>query len=275
MLDRLLFLFPFSLFLFPNFMKLITHPNPASLAAAVAARIADDLDAALAERGRALLALAGGRTSPPVFRQLATQPRDWSRVTILPSDERWVPAHHADCNLRQMREAFTAAPGIHWLALVPDLPAGAADASFANRALAVHPEPFDVAMLGMGVDGHFASLFPGAPTLADGLALPVGAGLSRELSEQPVKSSRDKPAPTDSKAAIAIVPDPMPTAGPHPRISLTLARLLHSRTLLLVITSADKLAVLERAQAEGASSALPVAALLHAAHPRAEVHWSP
>ena len=258
-------------------MRFVTHSDPGSLAAAVAARIASDLDVALAARGRALLALAGGRTSPPVFRQLATEPRDWSRVTILPSDERWVIASHADCNLRQMREAFAAAPGIRWLALVPDLPAGPACADFANRALAARPEAFDVAMLGMGADGHFASLFPGAPTLAEGLALPVGADLSRELSDQPAKGLRDEPTArkAESSAAIAIVPDPMPSAGPHPRISLTLARLLHSRTLLLVITGADKRAVLERAKAEGEASALPVAALLRATHPQFEIHWSP
>jgi 6-phosphogluconolactonase len=255
--------------------QLIAHTDPSTLAAAVAARIASDLDAALAERGRALLALAGGRTSPPVFRQLAAQPRDWSRVTILPSDERWVPATHADCNLRQMRESFAGANGLHWLALVPDLPAGRADAGFANRALAAHPEAFDVAMLGMGADGHFASLFPGAPTLAAGLALPVGAGSAGGASGAPGKSSRAEPAPTESAAAISIVPNPMPAAGPHPRISLSLARLLHSRTLLLVITGADKRVVLERAQAEGDASALPVAALLRAPHPRAEIHWSP
>jgi 6-phosphogluconolactonase len=275
MLDRLLFPFPFSLFLFPNYMKLVTHPDAAALAAAVATRIASDLDAALAERGRALLALAGGRTSPPVFRQLAAQPRDWSRVTILPSDERWVAANHADCNLRQMRESFAGAHGLHWLALAPDLPAGPACADFANRTLAAHPEAFDVAMLGMGTDGHFASLFPGAPTLAAGLALDAGAGCVRDALGDSGNSSRAQPAPAKCIAAIAIVPNPMPAAGPHPRISLTLARLLHSRTLLLVVTGDDKRAVLERAEVEGESSALPVAALLRAAHPRAEVHWSP
>lgn len=257
--------------------QLIIHPDPSALASAVAGRIASELDQALAERGRALLALAGGRTSPPVFRQLAAQPRDWSRVTILPSDERWVAASHADCNLRQLRESFAGAKGIHWLALVPDLPAGRADAGFANRILAAHPEAFDVAMLGMGADGHFASLFPGAPTLAEGLAVPAGAGSSRELLAGRSESSRGEPAAVESGAApaIAIVPNPMPAAGPHPRISLTLARLLHSRTLLLVISGDDKRAVLERAHTEGEASNLPVAALLHAQHACAEVHWSP
>ena len=230
-------------------MKLVTHPNPAALAAAVATLIAGDLDAALGERGRALLALAGGRTSPPVFRQLAMQPRDWSRVTILPSDERWVAADHPDCNLRQMREAFAGAEGIRWLSLVPALPQGAPSTAFASGALAPYPQPFDVCMLGMGADGHFASLFPGAPTLAAALS------------------------PDQPEVAMPIVPDPMPSAGPHARVSLTLSRMLNSRRLLLVISGQDKRAVLERAR--NGDCSLPVASLLAAAHPCAEIHWSP
>lgn len=259
-----------------------THLNPDALAAAVAARISVALDDVLALRGHALLALAGGRTSPPVFQRLAAEARDWHQVTILPSDERWVAADHADCNLRQMRAAFAGAEGIDWLPLVPDTPVGEVDATFANANLASHAQPFDVCMLGMGADGHFASLFPGAPTLAQALQLPVGAR-SRAIGAEGIGQApiAGKPAPTDSQsaisgpAAIAIVPDPMPAAGPHPRISLTLARLLHSRMLLLVISGADKRAVLERAQAEGDATALPVAALLGAHHPQAEVHWCP
>ncbi|MCB1598515.1 MAG: 6-phosphogluconolactonase [Lysobacterales bacterium] len=246
-----------------------THSTPAALAGAVADRIAVAMDLALAERRQALLALAGGRTSPPVFRQLASAQRDWSRVTILPSDERWVAADHADNNLRQMREAFAGADGIHWLSLVPALPTGDADAGYANAALAEYPQAFDVAMLGMGADGHFASLFPGAPNLAAALQVPATVGAD---------SVRDQgPSPTASavKDAVAILPDPMPAAGPHPRVSLSLARLLRSRLLLLVITGADKRAVLEQARAQGDASMLPVAALLRAAHPAAEVHWSP
>ena len=132
------------------------HANTDQLAAACAARIDAELDIALRERGAALLALAGGRTSPPVFRRLAVQFRDWSRVTILPSDERWVAADHPDCNLRQMREAFAGAEGIRWLSLVPALPQGEASAAFANGALAPYPQPFDVCIAITAVVGRRA-----------------------------------------------------------------------------------------------------------------------
>jgi 6-phosphogluconolactonase len=224
------------------------HVDADALATACAHVIDAAIDAALLDCGVAMLALAGGRTSPPVFRRLAARHRDWSRITVLPSDERWVAADHPDCNLRQMREAFAGADDIRWLSLAPALPQGAASAAFANGALAAYPQPFDACMLGMGTDGHVASLFPGAANLAAALD------------------------PANPEAAIAIVPDPMPSAGPHPRVSLTLARLLRSRRLLLVITGDDKRRVLERARA---GAPLPVAALLAAAHPAAEIHWSP
>ena len=76
-------------------------------------------------------------------------------------------------------------------------------------------------------------------------------------------------------AAAAILPDPMPSAGPHPRISLTLSRMLRSRLVLLAITGLDKRAVLGRAQLDADATRLPVAALLHAPGAQVEIHWSP
>lgn len=225
------------------------HADAEQLAAACAARVNASLDDALRERGKAVLVLAGGRTAPPIFRRVAAQPRDWSQVTLLPSDERWVAADHPDCNLRQLRDCFVGIDGIRWVSLAPAQPQGEANAAFANGALAPYAQDFDLCMIGMGADGHFASLFPGAPTLAEALAL-------------------DQP-----KSALPILPDPMPAAGPHPRISLTLSRLLRSRRLMLVITGADKRAVIE--QARGGDDRYPVAHLLRAVHPNAEIHWSP
>lgn len=229
--------------------KLIRHAHADALIEHLANSMAEDIDRALTLQGRALLALAGGRTSPPVFKRLAAQPRAWSKIQVVPSDERWVNQDHADCNLRQMQEAFTGANGIHWLSLTPNPCTGPVNAQHGEAVMRAHPEAFDLAMVGMGVDGHFASLFPGAPTLPQALDL------------------------HHTRSCIEIEPDPMPAAGPHARVSLTLSRLLRSDRLLLVITGTDKLAVLERAQ-HGAQS-LPVAALLKAHHPAAEIHWSP
>lgn len=229
--------------------KLIRHANADNLIEHLAHSMAEDIDRALTLQGRAFLALAGGRTSPPVFRRLAAQTRAWSNVHVVPSDERWVDHDHADCNLRQMQEAFVGADGIRWLSLTPAQCSGPVDARIGEASLRAHPEAFDLTMVGMGVDGHFASLFPGAPTL--------GAALDLH----------------HTKSCIAIEPNPMPSAGPHLRVSLTLSRLLRSDRVLLVITGTDKLAVLERAQ-QGDRS-LPVSALLAAHHPAAEIHWSP
>ncbi|MCU0755632.1 MAG: 6-phosphogluconolactonase [Xanthomonadales bacterium] len=200
------------------------HPDAASMAAALAGALAKALTARLCMPGRAALALAGGRTAPPVCRALAARPLPWSRVSVLPTDERWVAESHADSNLRVLRECFAAAPA-ELRALVPDAPGPTPSADAANAALADLPR-FAAVLLGMGADGHFASLFPGDPGL-----------------------------------------------GPHPRISLTLARLLDSDRLLLAISGADKRAVVEQALAEPAR--FPVGALLTQTLCPVEIHWSP
>jgi len=230
----------------------IGHANSNALANALATRLATVLDAALVKRGVATLALAGGRTAPPVMKRLAGQARDWRQVTLLPTDERWVDAGHVDCNLRQLQSSFESRPEIHWISLAPAMATGEVDASHANAGLAtIAATDFDSVLLGMGIDGHFASLFSGASGL--------GAGLDLDNED----------------SAIAITPNPMPDAGPHPRISLTLARLLRSCHVMLAIVGADKRGVLDTAMQENDPTRLPVAALLHAPGTTVEIHWSP
>lgn len=227
------------------------HVDAAALAAAVAMRASKCIDTAMRERGKATIAVAGGRTTPPVLRRLAAESRDWSKLTILPTDERWVDADHVDNNLRQLQDSFVSVEGIRWIALVPAKPHGKVDATYANSALEATPAAFDLCLLGMGADGHFASLFPGADNLSEALDL------------------------ASSESAVAIIPEPMPSAGPHPRISLSLVRLLHSRQIILAISGADKRAMLDRALNENDPDKLPVAALLHAPGRTIEIHWSP
>lgn len=205
---------------------------------------------AIAARGDAWLALAGGRTPLPAYRRFAAHPLPWPRVAIVPTDERCVPRGHPASNLAALADAFSNAPGI---ALHPLTSAnGEAGASLlaARALLAARPTPFDAVVVGMGTDAHFASLFPGA----------VGLGPALD--------------PAGSEAVVRIDPESLPPEAPFARISLTLSRLSHARAVHLVVTGAGKRAVLEAASATDDVQGYPVAALLHAGTAPLHVHWA-
>ena len=228
------------------------HADVGALVAHVTEVFVDACREAIHARGQAWLALAGGRTPLPVYAQLAAAGLG-GVVSAIPTDERCVPHDHPACNLRALREAFAADADIVGNPLTRE--DGDVDASLAQaRALlAVNPQPFDAVLLGMGADGHFASLFPGAANLAEGLATESGID------------------------ALATLPDPLPPEAPFARISLTLPRLLHAKQIHLVVTGEDKRRVLRQAQQQddGGATPFPVAALLHARDHRIHIHWSP
>lgn len=207
------------------------------------------------EHRNAWLALAGGRTPLPIYAALAAAlpSAAWA---VVPTDDRCVPHTHPACNATALRAAFTGHAGIVVNPLTREDGDEQASLNQTRAMLAVNQQPFDAVLLGMGADGHFASLFPGAANLAEGLA-------------------RD--SNTD---AIAILPDPLPPEAPFARISLTLPRLLRARAVHLVVTGEDKRRVLRQAQHQDAVDACPdgkypVAALLHARDHRIQIHWSP
>ena len=226
-------------------MGWIEHDYPD--AGALIAQVADAFDNAcsesIRERGHAWLALAGGRTPLPVYARLAASPHA-GHITAIPTDERCVPHDHANCNLRALRVAFGDSG-------IATLPLTTQDGAPDTDALTLHAAPFDAVLLGMGADGHFASLFPGAINLHDGLALDSGLD------------------------AIATLPDPLPPEAPFARVSLTLPRLLRARSIHLVVTGDDKRRILRQAQQQDDGSGLPVAALLHARDHHIQIHWSP
>lgn len=200
-------------------MRLIEHPDRESLTLAVAQALSAALGAALRVNERAVLCLPGGSTPVPVFKALAAAPLDWDRVTVVPGDERWVPADSARSNSRLIRrnlidEGATAATLIDLYdpALDPSEGAEAAAAKIAPML------PLSVALVGMGEDMHTASLFPGAPELTAALSPAAPAALATH-----------------------------PPGQPEPRVSLTPAALLTAPELLLMITGADKRAALDRA----------------------------
>lgn len=223
---------------------LAAPPQPAGKGAGALARdIARRLRQALRERGRAVLGVSGGRSPVALFETLSRQPLDWSRVTVTLVDERCVPAAHEASNARLVREHLLQGPAAaaRLVPLVPQdrepLPpppalAEAADAQL--RALG----PADVLVLGMGADGHTASLFPQARNLRQALD------------------------PACARACLAMELDDPPPQAPFARLSQTLAHLLASRHLVLLVGGADKLATLQRAMA-APCDALPVSRVIH------------
>lgn len=205
------------------------------MAKALAGAVADALRAGLAARGTASLAVSGGRSPIPFLRALAEMPLDWARVYVTLVDERWVAPGSPDSNeglVRQhlLREAARSACLVPLKSEAPSLERGVVDARGRTAAL---PPRFDAVVLGMGEDGHTASLFPGAAGLAEALD-PAG------------------------EARLAGI---VPPLAPHPRITWTLAALLETRHLLLQAGGASKRAVLEAA-AVADPLAMPIAAFL-------------
>ena len=223
-------------------------PTREALDRQLADDVAGALAAGIAARGEASLAVSGGSTPAGFFRALAGRDVDWARVTVTLADERWVPPDHADSNERLVRETLLTGPAAR-ARFVPlfascDHPRGAVDEIAARlRALGT----FDAVLLGMGTDGHFASLFPGSAALPRGLALPG-----------------DTPC-------LAVDPP----AAPHARLSLSLHRLAATRRLFIHIVGDEKRALLQRAAASDDPATLPISAVLALDAPAPVVYWAP
>ncbi|MDX1625144.1 MAG: 6-phosphogluconolactonase [Wenzhouxiangellaceae bacterium] len=226
------------------------HPDFETLAATVAATLARTCRQSLDDRGEASLALAGGSTPFPVYERLANADLDWSKVTLMPGDERWVRDDDPASNLAAIRRTFDDVPA-RFGRLVPPRPGPEPTLEDARATLAAVAWPLDACVLGMGQDAHFASLFPGAPGLAEALD------------------------PDGSERLTVIHPDPLPEEAPYPRVSLTLAAIAASRSVLLLLRGEGKRAVLKTASREGDALRHPVAALLALDHPDFDIHWSP
>lgn len=169
------------------------------LARRAAQEIAAAIDLALVQRDRAQIALAGGETPRATYRQLAQLPLPWERVDVLLGDERWVPPSDPASNARMLRETLLSQEPASRACFHPvptDLASpelsAEAYAAVLNQLCRGNPPRFDVILLGLGDDGHTASLFPGtaAPTVIDrAVTLGEGKGLPRITLTAPVLSA--------------------------------------------------------------------------------------
>jgi 6-phosphogluconolactonase len=220
-----------------------------ALATQVAGDIAAQLASAIAGRGEASLLVSGGHSPVRLFEQLRAQVLDWSRVSIGLVDERWVDPSDPASNERMTREALLrnqAASakffGLKNSAASPDLGAAAA-----WTALAHLTRPLDLTVLGMGDDGHTASLFPGSPNLKAALDLAASEGCIGMRSPSP----------------------------PQARLSVNLRALLNSRRILILMLGEGKLRTYAAANRPGPIAEMPIRAVLRQESVPVEVVWAP
>jgi 6-phosphogluconolactonase len=216
--------------------------NASELHLALAGEIADRLEDGVVERGQASLVVTGGSTPAGLYDELSMMTAPWKQVWVTLSDERWLPADHPESNEALIRARLLrgeAAAG-HLIPLKTDDPTPAEALEAVDARIAAMPRPFDAVLLGMGADGHFASLFPGTTEGLD---------------------------PMSSANAVAV--SGPGAAGSPQRLSLSLSALLDSRWIALLIRGQDKLDVSRN------PAGLPVAALLTQAKVPIEVFWAP
>ena len=229
-------------------MSLQTHEfvSKDALNTEFAAKITDILQNAIAQKGNASIIVSGGNTPKPLFAQLSNADIDWEKVTISLADDRWVDVADDASNDKLVREHLLVnkASKATFISLKHDFVDAVDAVSACEAAINDVQMPFDVLILGMGEDGHTASLFPCSEQLQAGLDLNSG------------------------KKYIAV----QPTTAPHQRMSLTLPALLASRNIFLHSTGESKKAVIAKAL-ESTESEMPIKAVLERAN--VQLMWAP
>lgn len=151
-------------------MKLVTYPDAEMMAIDVANMLADELSESLHHEDRICFAVPGGTTPGPIFDDLCAVDLDWSRVDVVPTDERWVPEDHPRSNARLIKERLLVNRAAKARFLPLFAPAREPHEVLAELESQIAPElPIAVALMGMGADMHTASLFPGSKGLKEAL----------------------------------------------------------------------------------------------------------
>lgn len=225
--------------------EVVTAADAQALAVQLAADVAGWLQQGIEDRGSATLVVSGGSTPAPFFAALSQHQIQWSDVTVTLADERWVAADDELSNEKLIRECLlvNAASSAEFLSLYNGAPTPDDGWQQCDDALRTLSAPYDVVILGMGGDGHTASLFPATEGL---------------------EAACD---PTTDHLCRPMYPDHITEA----RMTLTLAALLNCRQLVLHFTGDGKREVFKQAL-EGVN--FPVASVIDAAKSRLQLYWA-
>jgi len=219
------------------------------MAEAVAGDIGFIIESAIDARGAAVIALAGGRAPLPIYEKLAKAKIDWKRVTIIRGDDRIVPLGDPLSNVTAIGKIFIP-KGARVIPLVSDkAPDYKAAGRSADALLQDVHWPLDLCLLGVGGDGHCASIFPG-PDFDEALNGPK------------------------ERRALGVMPDPLPPEAPVARVTLSRAAIVSARALMIAIVGEAKKEVLEAAIEQGASSSYPVGRVLADVELPVDIHWA-
>jgi 6-phosphogluconolactonase len=225
------------------------YDDGAEMAEALAGDIQFIIESAIDARGGAVIALAGGNTPKPAYEKLAQAKLDWKRVTIVPGDERIVPLGDPLSNVTMIGRYFVPKGA----RVIPLVSATAPDYKAAGRAAdAILQDlhwPLDLCLLGMGGDGHTASIFPG-PDFDEALNGPK------------------------ERRAIGVMPEPLPSEAPVPRVTLTRAAITSAAAVMIALTGEDKKKVLEDAIKQGPAAAYPIGRVLADTELPVDIHWA-
>jgi len=211
----------------------VLFATPETLDEALRLAVSERLQSAIALRGSATLVLSGGSTPRALYQQLAQTPLRWDCVTVLLADERWVAVDHEDSNEGMLRRLLLQgeAASAHFLSLCPGYPDVQANLEIVEAQVSELPT-FDVVLLGMGLDGHTASLFPCSEQIAEAMTTPASVVMTQ------------------------------PKTAPHRRLSLSRTRLANCRWGALHIVGDDKVRVLKAIEPDAPAVNAPVSAFL-------------
>ncbi|MBB3346424.1 6-phosphogluconolactonase [Sphingomonas sp. BK069] len=225
------------------------YDDAAELADAVAGDIQFVVESAIDARGSAVIALAGGKTPLPAYEKLAQAKLDWKRVTIIPGDERIVPLGDPLSNVTALGKIFIPKGA----RVMPIVPKATDDYKAAGRSADALMQdlhwPLDLCLLGVGGDGHTASIFPG-PDYDEALNGPK------------------------ERRALGVMPDPLPPEAPVARVTLSRQAIATARALMIAVTGDAKRKVIEDAIKEGAGSPYPIGRVLADVELPVDIHWA-